>query len=412
MTIAVQNWAYKARDSEGKLVKGRLEAPSESAVVARMRALGLTPVSITEANAGTGLNREISLGAFEKGVARKDLAIMSRQLSTMVSAGIPLLKSLTILAEQTESKPLARVLSTVRGQVETGSSLSEALARQSDVFPPLMVHLVRAGETGGFLDQALDSVARTFEADVKLRATIKSALTYPVVVFVMAIVAVIAMLVFIVPIFEKMFADLGGELPIPTQVLVVLSRNMVWLLPTLVVLGVAFALWWRRNKHSDRVRSRVDPIRLKLPVMGMLIKKISIARFARNFATMTKSGVPVLQALGIVGATSGNWVIEQALQSVQESVRAGKSIAQPLAAQAVFPPMVTQMIAVGEDAGSLEIMLNKIADFYEEEVQTTTEQLTSLIEPIMIGFIGVIIGGMIVALYLPMFTIFDQIGAQ
>lgn len=409
MTITAQTWAYKGRNAEGKLVKGRLDAPSESAVVTRMRALGLTPVSITEANAGTGLNRELSLGAFEKGVGRKDLAVMSRQLSTMVSAGIPLLKALTILSEQTESKPLARVLGVVRAQVESGSSLSEALARQSEVFPPLMVHLIRAGETGGFLDQSLESIARTFEADVKLRATIKSSMTYPVVVFVMAIVAVIAMLVFIVPIFEKMFADLGGELPIPTQVLVVLSRNMIWILPVLIVGGVAFALWWRRNKHSDRVRAVVDPIRLKLPVFGDLIKKVSIARFARNFATMTRSGVPVLQALGIVGATSGNWVIENALQTVQDSVRAGKSIAQPLAAQSVFPPMVTQMIAVGEDAGSLEIMLNKIADFYEEEVQTTTEQLTSLIEPIMIAFIGVVIGGMIVALYLPMFTIFNQI---
>ena len=409
MTLTAQTWAYKGRNAEGKLVKGRLDAPSESAVVTRMRALGLTPVSITEANAGTGLNREISLGAFEKGVARKDLAVMSRQLSTMVSAGIPLLKALTILSEQTESKPLARVLEVVRSQVESGSSLSEALARQSEVFPPLMVHLIRAGETGGFLDQSLDSIARTFEADVKLRATIKSAMTYPVVVFVMAIVAVIAMLVFIVPIFEKMFADLGSELPIPTQVLVVLSRNMIWILPVLIVGGVAFALWWRRNKHSDRVRAFVDPLRLKLPVFGDLIKKVSIARFARNFATMTRSGVPVLHALGIVGATSGNWVIENALQNVQDSVRAGKSIAQPLAAEPVFPRMVVQMIAVGEDAGSLEIMLNKIADFYEEEVQTTTEQLTSLIEPIMIGFIGVVIGGMIVALYLPMFTIFDQI---
>lgn len=411
MTMIVQTWAYKGRDASGKLVKGRLDAPSESAVIARMRSLGLTPVSITEAGAGTGLNREISLGSFEKGVARKDLAVMSRQLATMVSAGIPLLKSLTILSEQTESKALARVLTTVRERVETGSSLSEALARHTDVFPPLMVHLVRAGETGGFLDQALDSVARTFEADVKLRATIKSAMSYPVIVFAMAILAVIAMLLFIVPIFEKMFADLGGDLPIPTQILVVLSRSMVWVLPILVVAGVAFALWWRRNKHNERVRSVVDPLLLKLPVFGMLMKKVAIARFARNFATMTKAGVPVLQALSIVGATSGNWVIENAINNVQQSVRAGHSIAQPLAHEPVFPPMVTQMIAVGEDSGSLEIMLNKIAEFYEEEVQTTTEQLTSLIEPIMIGFIGLVIGGMIVALYLPMFTIFDQIRA-
>lgn len=408
MTMTTQTFNYKGRDSDGKVVKGRLEAPSESAVVTRMRALGLTPVSITESS-GTGLNREISLGAFEKGVKLKDLAVMSRQLATMVAAGIPLLKSLTILSEQTDNVALGRVLGTVRTQVESGSSLSEALARQSEVFPPLMIHLVRAGETGGFLDQSLESIARTFEADVKLRATIKSALTYPVVVLVMAIVAVIAMLIFIVPIFEKMFEDLGGELPIPTQILVILSRSMVWLLPILVVGGVAFAIWWRRNKHSDRVRSRVDPLKLKLPVFGSLMKKVSIARFTRNFATMTKSGVPVLQSLGIVGDTSGNWVIQEALHKVQDSVRAGRSISQPLSQEPVFPPMVVQMIAVGEDSGSLEPMLNKIADFYEDEVQTTTEQLTSLIEPLMIGFIGIVIGGMIVALYLPIFTIFQQI---
>ncbi len=409
MSTTVQAFTYKARDGEGKIVKGKLEAPSESAAVARMRTMGLSPVSVDAAGAGTGLNMEISLGAFEKGVTLKDLAIMSRQMATMVAAGIPLMKSLAILSEQTESKPLARVLTTVRNQVEAGSSLSEAFARQSDVFPPLMIHLVRAGETGGFLDQALESIASTIEADVKLRATIKSAMTYPVVVLIMALVSVVGMLLFIVPIFEKMFQDLGGELPIPTQILVGLSKSMIWLGPILVVGGVAFAIWWRRNKHADKVRAFIDPLKLKMPVFGDLFRKVSIARFTRNFATMTKSGVPVLQSLSIVGDTSGNWVIEDALHKVQDSVRAGRTIAEPLAESNVFPPMVTQMIAVGEDSGSMEQMLNKIADFYEEEVQTTTEQLTSLIEPLMIGFIGVVIGGMIIALYLPIFTIFEQI---
>jgi len=409
MTVTTQTWNYKARDPQGKLIKGRVEAPSESSAVARMRTMGLSPVTVSVAAGGSGLNREISLGVFDKGVTLKDLAVMSRQLATMVAAGIALLRALTILADQTESKSLARSLGTVRSQVESGSSLSEALARQPDVFPPLMIHLVKAGETGGFLDQALESIAATFEADVKLRSTIKSALTYPVVVLLMAVVAVIGMLVFIVPIFEKMFADLGGELPLPTQILVVLSRSMIWVGPLLIILGVAFAIWWRGNKHNDGVRAFVDPIKLKLPVFGDLIRKVSIARFTRNFATMTKSGVPVLQSLSIVGDTSGNWVIREALYDVQDSVRSGRSIAEPLAASGVFPPMVTQMIAVGEDAGSMEQMLNKIADFYEDEVQTTTEALTSLIEPLMIGFIGVVIGGMIVALYLPIFTIFEQI---
>jgi type IV pilus assembly protein PilC len=410
LSTAVQAFAYKGRDATGKLVKGRIEAPSESAVVSRMRTMGLSPVSIEQTGAGTGLSMELSFNAFEKGVGLKDLAIMSRQFATMVASGLSLLRALTILADQTENKALARTLNVVRTQVEAGSSFSEALARQPRIFPPLMIHLVRAGETGGFLDSSLESIADTFEADVKLRSTIKSAMTYPVVVLAMALISVVGMLIFIVPVFEKMFSDLGGELPIPTQILVVLSKAMVWIAPILLVGGIAFAIWWKRNKHTDKVRSVVDPFRLKLPIFGDLFRKVAIARFTRNFATMTGAGVPVLQSLAIVGDTSGNWVIQSALNKVQDSVRAGKTIAEPLAAEPVFPAMVTQMIAVGEDSGSMEQMLNKIADFYDAEVQSTTEQLTSLIEPLMIAVIGILIGGMIVALYLPVFTIFNEIG--
>ena len=409
MTIATQTWAYKGRDAGGKLVKGRLEAPSQPAVLARLKTMGLAPVSIEPASANFGLNTELSLKLFEKKVKLKDLSIMSRQLATMVGAGLSLLRALTILAGQTENKTLATALDTVRGQVEGGLSLSDALARAPQVFPPLMIHLVRAGETGGFLDRSLESIASTFEADVKLRSTVKSAMAYPTAVLAMAFVAVIGMLLFIVPVFEKMFDDLGGTLPIPTQILVVLSKNMVWLVPLLVVGGIVFAIWWRKNKNSDAVRSRIDPLKLKIPVFGDLFTKVAIARFTRNFATMTAAGVPVLQSLAIVGDTSGNWVIEQALKKVQDSVRTGRSIAEPLAAEPIIPPMVAQMIAVGEDAGAMEQMLNKIADFYDEEVLATTEQLTALIEPLMIGVIGAVIGGMIVALYMPIFTIFNEI---
>lgn len=406
----ILTYAYKGRDSGGKLVKGKVEAPSEGAAIARMRTMGLTPVEVQQSASGVGLQMELSFGSFEKRVGLKDLAIMSRQLATMVSSGLSLLRALMILSEQTENKKLARVLGTVRTQVEGGASFSEALARQPETFPPLMIHLVRAGETGGFLDEALESIAGTFEADVKLRQTIKSALTYPVVVLIMAVVATIGMIVFIVPIFEKMFADLGGDLPLPTQVLVTLSKNMTWILPILIVGIVVFAWWWRKHKNDDKVRAFVDPLKLRIPVFGDLFRKVGLARFARNFSTMTRSGVPILQALGIVGETSGNWVIVQALHKVQDSVRAGRSVSAPLAEEAVFPAMVTQMIAVGEDSGSMEKMLGKIAEFYEEEVQATTESLTSLIEPLMIAVIGIVIGGMIVALYMPIFTIFNQVG--
>ncbi|MGJ4844659.1 type II secretion system F family protein [Leifsonia sp. Le1] len=397
-------YAYTGRDAAGKVVKGRLDAAGEASAVARLRTMGLSPISLQEAPAGTGLNREVSL-SFGSGVKLKDLAILSRQMATMIGSGLSLLRTLHILAEQTDNKKLATIIAGVRDDVETGVAVSDALRKRSEVFPPLMINMVKAGETGGFLDDALESIAATFEKEVKLKGTIKSALTYPVIVLIMSIVAVIAMLLFIVPVFENMFKGLGGQLPLPTEILVVASHAMVWVAPVLVVGTIVFAVWWGRNKNNESVRRRVDPVKLRIPVFGSLLKKIAVARFSRNFANMISAGVPILQALRIVGETSGNWVIENALVDVAESVRQGESIAKPLAAQPVFPPMVTQMIAVGEDAGSLETMLDKIADFYEQEVEAATEQLTAMIEPLMIAFLGVVIGGMVIALYMPIFQI-------
>ena len=409
MSLATtRKFEYSGRTVDGKLVKGKLEAPNESVVATRIRSMGLYPVTITAAS-NTGLSREINLGGFGKGVKLKDLAVMSRQLATMISAGLTLLRALTILSEQTENATLARTLSDVRTDVENGSALSAGLTKHPTVFPPLMIHLVRAGEAGGFLEGALDSIAVNYEGEVKLRGTIKSALTYPVVVFLMAMVSVVGMLIFIVPVFKKMFEDMGAELPLPTQILVVLSSMLIWLAPLLIIVGIVFSIWWSKNKHTDRVRMVKDPLMLKLPVFGDLFRKVSIARFSRNFSTMMGAGVPILQSLSIVGETSGNWPIEEALRNVADAVRSGQSIAGPLSREKVFPPMVTQMVAVGEDAGALQQMLEKIADFYDSEVQATTEALTALIEPLMIAFIGVVIGGMIVALYMPIFTIFDAI---
>ena len=403
---ATGTYAYKGRDTAGKLVKGRVDAATEGAVASRLRTMGVSPISIAEASGGTGLNREINLEIFKKGVGLKDLAIMSRQMATMITAGLSLLRTLTILTEQTENKELKRILGSITREVESGSSLSDAAARYGTVFPPIMISLIRAGETGGFLDDALMSVAKNFESEVKLRGTIKSAMTYPVIVFIMAILAVVAMLVFIVPIFQKMFEGFGSALPLPTQILVWLSSIMWWFLPLLIIALIVFTVWWGRNKNTDRVRRVVDPLKLRLPVFGQLFKKIAIARFSRNFSAMMAAGVPILQVLNIVGETSGNWVMEEALRKVAESVRQGKTVAEPLGQEKVFPPMVTQMISVGEDAGALEQMLSKIADFYDEEVQSATEQLTASIEPLMIAFLGVVVGGMIVALYLPIFNIF------
>jgi type IV pilus assembly protein PilC len=374
-----------------------------------MRTMGLSPVTIQESADGTGLRREIRIPGFSKGVKVKDLAVVSRQMATMVASGLSLLRTLTIITEQTESKRLSEAFAEVRDDVERGSSFSDAIAKRPEDFPPLMINLVRAGEIGGFLEGSLESIAQNYEAEVKLTGKIKAAMTYPVIVLIIALIAVAAMLIFIVPVFSAMFKQLGAQLPLPTEFLVVLSNGMVYIGPIVIVAIIAFSLWWRANKSTERVRRIVDPLRLKIPVFGKLMTKVAVARLTRNLAMMMGAGVPILRSLSIVGAVSNNWVIEQALIKVAESVRQGKTIAAPLADEPIFPSMVTQMISVGEDSGALEVMLHKVSDFYDQEVEAMTEQLTALIEPIMIAVIGILVGGMIVALYMPIFDIYSHI---
>ncbi len=406
MATAIKTFEYSVRDRQGKLVSGKLDAPTEAALVQKLRGMGYAPVSVRESN--TGLQKEISLPGGKR-VTLKDLSVMSRQFATMINSGLSLLRALSILAEQTESKALARTLADVRNSVETGQALSAALARHPKVFPPLMVNMCRAGEVGGFLDSVLLQIAENYESEVKLRGKIKSAMTYPVVVFVIAILAVAGMLLFIVPVFTKMFSDLGGTLPAPTRVLVFMSQLMRWAAPLIVVVAVVGTIVWHRVKHQERVRRFVDPLKLKTPIFGNLFRKVAISRFSRNLGTMLRSGVPILQSLEIVGDTSGNIVIRDAAKAVEESVRRGESLAQPLSEHKVFPPMVVQMLAVGEDTGAMDTMLHKISDFYDQEVEATTEALTSLIEPLMIAVLGGIVGSMIIALYMPIFGVFDLI---
>jgi len=405
--MATLTYEYAVRDRGGKLVKGKLEAENQGQVVQKLKAMGYAPVSITQANAG--MNREISLPSLGAKVKLKDLAVMSRQFATMINSGLSLLRALTILAEQTENKELKKVLGEVRGEVEGGNALSSAMAKHPKVFPPLMVNMCRAGEVGGFLDEVMLQVAGNFEADVKLRGKVKSAMTYPVVVLCIAILAVIGMLIFIVPVFAGMFTSLGGTLPAPTRVLVWLSGAMKIVVPVSLVAGVAGSIIWQRVKHQERVRDVVDPLKLRAPVFGTLVQKIALSRFSRNLGTMMRSGVPILQALDIVADTAGSSVVAKAVRAVQDSVRQGESLAAPLGEHAVFPPMVVQMMAVGEDTGALDTMLYKISEFYDQEVEATTEALTSLIEPLMIAFLGGIIGSMIIALYMPIFKVFDLI---
>lgn len=409
MAASTKQFDFVARDQSGREHKSTMEGPSSAAVAARLRERGLTPLSVVEGG-GKGLNMEINIPGLGEKIGLKDIAVLSRQLSTMISSGLSLLRALTILAEQTENSALQKIVAEVRGDVETGSSFSKGLGRHPETFPPIMINMVKAGEVGGFLDDVLISIADNFENEVKLRGKIKSAMTYPVVVFVIAILATVAMLIFIVPVFADMFAGLGGELPVATQVLVSLSNIMKVGAVPLVIGLIIFFSWWGKNKHKEHVRRKYQPLFLKAPIFGPLVQKIAVARFSRNFGSMIRSGVPILQALDIVGQASGNIVIEDATTAVQKSVRRGESLAKPLAQHPVFPPMVTQMIAVGEDTGALDEMLDKIADFYDQEVESTTEQLTSLIEPIMIAVLGGMIGGMVIALYMPIFNVFELIG--
>jgi type IV pilus assembly protein PilC len=405
---ATLTFQYSVRDKGGKVVSGTLEADSPTAVAAKLKQMGYAPISISRHK--SGMKTELSIPGFGKKVKLKDLAVMSRQFATMINSGLSMLRSLTILAEQTENKELARVHGEVAKDVEVGVALSAALAKHQDAFPPLMVNMCRAGEIGGFLDSVLLQIAENYEAEVKLRGKVKAAMTYPVVVFIMAILAVIGMLLFIVPTFARMFDGLGGELPAPTRMLVMMSSVLKHGAPFILVGVIAAAVVWKRVKRKDQVRNFVDPLKLKIPVFGSLFQKIALARFARNLGTMMQSGVPILQSLEIVSDTTGNVVLARAIRDVQDSVRNGETLAGPLANHPVFPPMVVQMMSVGEDTGALDTMLHKIAEFYDQDVEATTESLTALIEPLMIAVLGGIVGSMIIALYMPIFKIFDLIG--
>lgn len=404
---ATTQYAYKVRDAQGRFTEGKVEAASEAAVADKLRAMGYVPLQVRPAN--VGMQREVKLG-FKKRIKPRDLAVFARQFATMIDAGLTMLRALSIMAEQVENPELRKVLRAVKQDVEAGHSLSSALGKWPRVFPPLMVSMAKAGEAGGFLDTAMRQIADNFEAEVKLRSKIKAALTYPTVVFVLAILMCIALLIFVVPVFKNMFEDLGGELPLPTRILVMLSAAMKYVVPLGAVLTGAFVWWWRRYGRTERVRNVVDPLKLRLPVFGNLFRKLALARFARNFSTLLSAGVPILQALDIVSDTTGSVVIGRALAEVKESVRQGESVAGPLSHHDVFPPMVVQMIASGEESGAIDAMLAKIAEFYDAEVESMTEGLTALIEPLMIAFLGGLVGSMIVALYMPMFKIYDMIG--
>ncbi|MGN0065586.1 MAG: type II secretion system F family protein [Nocardioides sp.] len=408
----MHEFKYEAvNPASGEAVKGSMEAGSEGAVVSRLRAQGLTPVTVATVDK-TGLNRDVRIPGFGNKVKLKSVAVFARQMAALTTAGLPLMRALQLVAEQTEDKVLAKGLAQVARDVEGGQSFSLALSHQPTVFPPLLTNVVRVGESGGFLSRALESVAVTYQKEVDLRGKVRSAMTYPAIIFVIAIVAMIGMVTFVVPVFEKMFSSMDAQLPLPTRILVGISHNMTWILPLLVVGLVVFGGWWRLNKHRDHVRKVKDGLLLRLPVFGPLLNKIAINRFARNLAMMLNAGVPILQALDIVRSVANNWPVEKAIEAISEGMRQGRSFTSPLADHPVFPSLVSQMVAVGEESGSLGAMLDNVADYYDMEIEQATESLSSAIEPLLMVFLGVVVGGMVIALYLPMFSLYDTMNSQ
>jgi len=395
---------YRVRDKGGRLVEGSLEADNTSLVANKLREMGYFPISI-EAQEANALQKELKIPGFGGRVKQRDVAVFARQFATMVTSGLNLLRSLQILAEQTENPVLAKAANEVRADVETGSSLSAALSRHPKVFSRLFVSMVRAGETGGVLDTVLVELAETVEKQAALRSKIKSAMTYPVAVFGLVLCILTAMLLFVVPMFKSLYTQLGGKLPFITQQLINISSMFTRGFPVVVMLIVASVFGLRRWRATTRGRLIWDGAKLRVPIFGRMFHKTALTRFARTLAVLLHAGVPILESLEIAADTVGNAVMGNVIHDIQTSVKSGDTVARPLANNKLFPPMVVQMMAVGEETGALDTMLTKIGDFYDQEVEAMVESLTSLLEPILVVFLGCTVGTMVVALYMPMFNI-------
>jgi type IV pilus assembly protein PilC len=402
---ATATYSYKAVDLAGLPSKGEITGASKQAVTDELRTRGLVVMDLAEKK--TGLNADIT--AFQR-VKAAELTVMTRQLATMVSSGMTLLRCFYVLEEQIGNKKLKDTVSTVREDIESGSSFSEALARHPKIFSPLYVAMVKAGEAGGVLEQSLERVADQLEKDDNLRRQVKGAMAYPAVVLIFALCVLLGLITFIVPVFVNVFEDFGGELPAITKLTVAASDLVTSRWYLLIAIAVGGVVGFRKWRKSTWGRPQWDRFRLHIPFkIGDTVQKISLARWSRTFSALYSAGVPIIKAIEVTGETAGNAVVERAMDDVVESVKSGGSIAAPLRNVAVFPPMVAQMIAVGEETGNLDTMLSKVADFYEDEVAAAIKALTSILEPVMIILVGGIVGFIVIAMYMPMFKVYDSI---
>ncbi len=401
----MSTYVFKAMDMAGAKARGEIDADSKQAVSDQLKSRGMIVLDIADKHA----SREIEL-SFLKSVKATDLAVFSRQLATMITSGLSILRALYVLEEQTENKFLKETIIHVRKDVEAGMSLSGAMESHPKVFTPLFVAMTSAGEAGGLLEQSLMRVADQLEKDASLRRQVRSAMVYPTLILVFAVAVMLALVAFLVPVFESVFKEFGGELPAITKVSVLMSKivTQYWwaMFSTFGAIVFAFLKW----KKSSWGRPQWDRFRLRVPMkVGTLVQQIAVARWSRTLSSLVAAGVPLLLALDITGRTAGNIVVEDAMEGVISSVKRGGTISEPLSKSSVFPTMVTHMVGVGEETGALDEMLGKIADFYDDQVEASVKMLTSIMEPIMILVIGGIVGFIVISMYMPMFTIYNNI---
>jgi type IV pilus assembly protein PilC len=407
--MATTTFDYKVRDRDGRLVSGQLDGDNLALVAAKLRDMGFAPVEIKPVK-GVNLRSDINIPGLSDRVKMKEVALMSRQLATMVAAGLTLVRSLGVLADQIESKPLREAMLQVRSDVEQGTLLSAALEKLPKIFPPLYISMVRAGEVGGSLDLVLLKLSTTLEKQVELRAKVRSAMAYPAIVMSLVVVIVTALMIFVVPIFRNLFKSLGATLPLPTRIVIGIS-NIVASIYLLVVIGaiIVMIIAFRKWISTPGGRASWDRFKLKPPIFGPLVHKVALTRFTSTLASLLTAGVPIIESLDIVASNSGNQLVADAVRGAQDGVRQGQSLSSTLAQYDVMPTMVTQMIETGEESGALDNMLDKVAEFYDNEVNSTIQSLTSILEPLLIVTMGACIGFIVISMYLPMFDIYGII---
>jgi type IV pilus assembly protein PilC len=398
-------YQWEGRSTNGQKVKGEMEAQTAQQVFNALRAQRITPNLKKIREKGTGLNKELSVPGFRAKVKTKDVVVFTRQFATMIDAGLPIVQGIDVLAKQHENPAMRKTLSNARDVVQSGGTLSDALSRHPEVFDHLFVNMVAAGETGGVLDIILERLAVYLEKMARLKRQVMTALIYPAVVCSVAVIVTAILLIFVIPTFADLFSDFGAALPAPTRVVINLSTFTTDNIYVISLTTFLFVWLLRRFVKTDRGKNVTHPLALKVPVVGEIIRKVSVARFARTLSTMLSSGVPILEALSICAKTAGNKVVEREVLKARISISEGKPLATPLANSVIFPPMVVQMIAVGESTGALDAMLGKVADFYEDEVDNSVNAMKQLIEPLMIVVIGGIIGALVIAMYLPIFQL-------